>query len=114
VKSTRISGGQATNGDVRGLTLHITPITLPRLHGPLGMVSSIHRQVLFALCADTLVALYFGWQSTIALAQTSTPDTLVAVYFGWRGTIGLAQTGTPDSMVPFADFAFWPPLFFSI
>jgi hypothetical protein len=78
------------------------------------MVSSIHRQILFALCADTLVALYFGWQGTIALAQTGTPDTLVAVYFGWRGTIGLAQTGTPDSMVPFAGFAFWPPLFFSI
>ena len=57
---------------------------------------------------------WFGWQSTIALAQTSTPDTLVAVYFGWRGTIGLAQTGTPDSMVPFAGFAFCPPLFFSI
>jgi hypothetical protein len=58
----------------------------------LAWFSSIHRQVLFALCADTLVALYFGWQSTI----------------------GLAQTGTPDSMVPFAGFAFWPPLFFSI
>jgi hypothetical protein len=76
------------NGDVRGLTLHITPITLPRLHGPLGMVSSIRRQrptqVLFALCADTLVTVYFGWQSTIALAQT----------------------GTPDSMVLFAGFAF--------
>jgi len=60
------------------------------------MVSSIRRQrptqVLFALCADTLVTLYFGWQSTIALAQT----------------------GTPDSMVLFAGFAFWPPLFFSI
>ena len=60
------------------------------------MVPSIRRQrpthVLFALCADTLVALYFGWQNTIALAQT----------------------GTPDSMVSFAGFAFWPPLFFSI
>jgi hypothetical protein len=45
------------------------------------MVSSIRRQrpiqVLFALCADTLVALYFGWQSTIALAQTGTPDSIV-------------------------------------
>jgi hypothetical protein len=52
------------------------------------MVSSIRRQrptqVLFALCADTLVTVYFGWQSTIALAQT----------------------GTPDSMVLFAGFAF--------
>ena len=58
----------------------------------LGMVPSIRRQrpthVLFALCADTLVALYFGWQNTIALAQT----------------------GTPGSMVSFAGFAFWPPL----
>jgi hypothetical protein len=44
-------------------------------------------RLLIALCADTLVALYFGWQSTVALAQT----------------------GTPDSMVPFAGFAFWPP-----
>ena len=60
------------------------------------MVLSIRRQrpihVLFALCADTLAALYFGWQNTIALAQT----------------------GTPDAMVSCAGFAFWPFLFFSI
>jgi hypothetical protein len=60
------------------------------------MVSSIRRQrptqVLLNLCADTSVALYFGWQNTLVLAQT----------------------GTPEPMVSFASFAFWPPLFFSI
>ena len=46
------------------------------------MVLSIRRQrpthVLFALCADTLAALSFGWQNTIALAQTGTPDSMVS------------------------------------
>jgi hypothetical protein len=54
-------------------------------------ISFVYCRLLIALCADTSVALYFGWQSTVALAQT----------------------GTPDSMVPFAGFAFWPPLSFS-
>jgi hypothetical protein len=58
----------------------------------LGTLSFISRGVLSAFCADTFVAVYFGSQSTIALAQPS----------------------TPDAMVPFAGFAFWPALFFNL
>jgi hypothetical protein len=56
----------------------------------LGTLSFISRGVLSAFCADTFVAVYFGPQSTIALAQPSTPDTMVLL----------------------ASFAFWPVIFF--
>ena len=41
-------------------------------------------------------------------------DTFVVVYLGWYRTIGLAHPSATDAMVPFAGFAFWPTLFFSL
>jgi hypothetical protein len=58
----------------------------------LRTLASIYRRVLSAFCADTLVVVYFGWQSTVAFEQPT----------------------TPDAMVSFAGFAFWPALFISL
>jgi hypothetical protein len=54
--------------------------------------SFIYRRVLSAFCADTLVVVYFGWQSTVALEQST----------------------TSDAVVSFAGFAFGPALFISL
>jgi hypothetical protein len=42
---------------------------------------------LITFCADTFVALYFGWQITIALAQTGTTDAMMLfpTLALWRG-----------------------------
>ena len=53
-------------------------------------------------CLTTLSFIYHGALSAFCA------DTFVAVYFGSQSTIALAQPSTPDAMVPFASFAFWP------
>ena len=73
------------------LELHRSPASPKFGQAALRVFSFVYCRLLIALCADTFVALYFGWQSTIALTQP----------------------GTPDSMVPFAGLAFWPAPFFS-
>jgi hypothetical protein len=59
-------------------------------------------------CLRTLSFVYRGDLSAFCA------DTFMTVYFGSQGTIALAQPSTPDAMVPFAGFAFWPALFFSL
>jgi hypothetical protein len=38
----------------------------------------------------------------------------VVVYFGWQSTVAFEQPTTPDAMVSLAGFAFWPVLFISL